>query len=101
MLNELRIKTIGVVLNMIPIGADGEEYGYGYGYNRRYMYGYSYTHGYNLSSEVRGQELLGKYTPNISNKNVSYIPEVGNYLPVVDYSPRLPKSSLFWEGRKK
>jgi capsular exopolysaccharide synthesis family protein len=101
MLNELRIKTIGVVLNMIPIGADGEEYGYGYGYNRRYMYGYSYTNGYNLSSEVRGQELLGKYTPNISNKNVSYIPEVGNYLPVVDYSPRLPKSSLFWEGREK
>jgi succinoglycan biosynthesis transport protein ExoP len=103
MLQELDLKTIGVVLNMIPIGADGEEYGYGYGYgySRRYMYGYSYKNSYHQNSEVRGQELLGKYSPIVSSENISYLPEVGSYLPVISYSPRLPGSKSFRKNRDK
>ncbi len=103
MLEELGLKTIGVVLNMIPIGADGEEYGYGYGYgyNRRYMYGYSYNQGYSQNTEFRGREMLGQYPPNISNVNISYLPEVGSYLPVVNYSPRPPSANTFRKNRGK
>ena len=46
-LDNLRAKTLGVVLNMVPQHARGEEYGYAYNrYEPKSKYGYSYGYGY-------------------------------------------------------
>jgi capsular exopolysaccharide synthesis family protein len=46
-LDNLKAKTLGVVLNMVPQNARGEEYGYAYNrYEPKSKYGYKYGYGY-------------------------------------------------------
>jgi succinoglycan biosynthesis transport protein ExoP len=49
-LDNLKSKTLGVVLNMVPQNARGEEYGYAYNrYDPKSKYGYNYSYGYGTS----------------------------------------------------
>ncbi len=62
-LDNLRAKTLGVVLNMVPQHARGEEYGYAYNrYEPKSKYGYSYGYGYG-TAEPYGPLVLQSNLP--------------------------------------
>ncbi len=62
-LDNLKAKTLGVVLNMVPQHARGEEYGYAYNrYEPRSKYGYSYGYGYG-TTEPYGPLVLQSNLP--------------------------------------
>jgi capsular exopolysaccharide synthesis family protein len=62
-LDNLRAKTLGVVLNMVPQHARGEEYGYAYNrYEPKSKYGYSYGYGYG-TTEPYGPLVLQSNLP--------------------------------------
>jgi capsular exopolysaccharide synthesis family protein len=62
-LDSLRAKTLGVVLNMVPQHARGEEYGYAYNrYEPKSKYGYSYGYGYG-TTEPYGPLVLQSNLP--------------------------------------
>jgi Mrp family chromosome partitioning ATPase len=62
-LDNLRAKTLGVVLNMVPQHARGEEYGYAYNrYVPKSKYGYSYDYGYG-TTEPYGPLVLQSNLP--------------------------------------
>jgi len=62
-LDNLRAKTLGVVLNMVPQHARGEEYGYAYNrYEPKSKYGYSYSYGYG-TTEPYGPLVLQSNLP--------------------------------------
>jgi hypothetical protein len=62
-LDNLRAKTLGVVLNMVPQHARGEEYGYAYNrYEPKSKYGYSYGYGYG-TTETYGPLVLQSNLP--------------------------------------
>jgi capsular exopolysaccharide synthesis family protein len=63
LLDNLRAKTLGVVLNMVPQHARGEEYGYAYNrYEPKSKYGYSYGYGYG-TTEPYGPLVLQSNLP--------------------------------------
>jgi succinoglycan biosynthesis transport protein ExoP len=68
---------LGVVLNMIPLSRDGEDYGYRYGYS----YGYRRRYGYSNYNE---------YGPKKGKKRLfgGYAPLRGGYAPNQGYAPR-------------
>jgi capsular exopolysaccharide synthesis family protein len=62
-LDNLRAKTLGVVLNMVPQHARGEEYGYAYNrYEPKSKYGYNYGYGYG-TTEPYGPLVLQSNLP--------------------------------------
>lgn len=62
-LDNLRAKTLGVVLNMVPQHARGEEYGYAYNrYEPKFKYGYNYGYGYG-TAEPYGPLVLQSNLP--------------------------------------
>jgi capsular exopolysaccharide synthesis family protein len=62
-LDNLRAKTLGVVLNMVPQHARGEEYGYAYNrYEPKSKYGYNYGYGYG-TTEPYGPLVLQSDLP--------------------------------------
>jgi len=62
-LDNLRVKTLGVVLNMVPQHARGEEYGYAYNrYEPKSKYGYNYGYGYG-TTEPYGPLVLQSNLP--------------------------------------
>lgn len=62
-LDNLRAKTLGVVLNMVPQHARGEEYGYAYNrYEPKSKYGYNYGYGYG-TAEPYGPLVLQSDLP--------------------------------------
>jgi hypothetical protein len=62
-LDNLKAKTLGVVLNMVPQHARGEEYGYAYNrYESKSKYGYSYGYGYG-TTEPYGPLVLQSNLP--------------------------------------
>ncbi len=62
-LDNLKSQTLGVVLNMVPQHARGEEYGYAYNrYNPKSKYGYKYGYGYG-TAEPYGPLVLQSNLP--------------------------------------
>ena len=62
-LDNLKAKTLGVVLNMVPQNARGEEYGYAYNrYEPKSKYGYNYGYGYG-TTEPYGPLVLQSNEP--------------------------------------
>jgi capsular exopolysaccharide synthesis family protein len=62
-LDNLKAKTLGVVLNMVPQHARGEEYGYAYNrYAPKSKYGYNYGYGYG-TTEPYGPLVLQSNLP--------------------------------------
>jgi capsular exopolysaccharide synthesis family protein len=69
-LDNLRAKTLGVVLNMVPQHARGEEYGYAYNrYEPKSKYGYSYGYGYG-TTEPYGPLVLQSNLPATGHMRV-------------------------------
>ena len=69
-LDNLKAKTLGVVLNMVPQHARGEEYGYAYNrYEPRSKYGYSYGYGYG-TTEPYGPLVLQSDLPAAGDRRV-------------------------------
>jgi capsular exopolysaccharide synthesis family protein len=64
-LDNLKAKTLGVVLNMVPQHARGEEYGYAYNrYDPKSKYGYKYGNGYGYgTTEPYGPLVLQSNLP--------------------------------------
>jgi capsular exopolysaccharide synthesis family protein len=93
LLSEVGANIVGVVLNMIPIGADGEEYGYGYGYGyqARYQYGYAISKTPNQGTYSPSHYELEKLPPQSLGRVGVYRPSEGGYLPSIEYSPRVRK----------
>jgi Mrp family chromosome partitioning ATPase len=59
-LDNLKAKTLGVVLNMVPQHARGEEYGYAYNrYDPKSKYGYKYGNGYGTTEPYGPLVLQG------------------------------------------
>jgi Mrp family chromosome partitioning ATPase len=66
-LENLNAKILGVILNMVPLNARGEEYGYSYNrYDSKSKYGYNYGYG---TSEPYGPIVIQSNQQSNSDKN--------------------------------
>ena len=77
-LENLNAKILGVILNMVPLNARGEEYGYSYNrYDSKSKYGYNYGYG---TSEPYGPIVIQSNQQSNSDKRVPLDAKIRNRL---------------------
>jgi capsular exopolysaccharide synthesis family protein len=101
LLENMKAKIAGVVINMVPQNTRGEEYGYAYNrYDPKTKYGYNYAYGYG-TSEPYGPLVLQSTEPATGELRIPLDVRIRNkFAKNISFKPRLNKIQQLGRSKK-